>query len=215
MNTLQERMKRAVQNSPHIPAEVARLAKISRSAVSGWMNGSIKTINGEHCVVVADVLGVSYAWLAAGVGPMKATSARTTSVLAYLTAEQANDHKVSIDMLFRNNAIDALTLAMPGLEVSQYDFAYRLPDASMEPQFIRGDTLVMSPEKKPSPGDLVLASINNEAPFLRRYRPRVMQGNNVATYELTPVHTDFAAITIGPEDSCKIIAVATSHIQNL
>lgn len=68
MQTLSERLKQALKRAEMKPAELARRARISRGAVSLWMKGVTKSIEGENLTRAAAALDVNPHWLATGEG---------------------------------------------------------------------------------------------------------------------------------------------------
>lgn len=69
MQTLERRLRWALERARIKPAELARRARISRGAVSLWMSGGTKSIKGENLSRAAAALAVSPHWLATGEGP--------------------------------------------------------------------------------------------------------------------------------------------------
>lgn len=54
-------------------AEFARLAKVSRAAVSQWRSGEVKTLKAFSAVNIQERTGYSVRWLVLGIGPKKLT----------------------------------------------------------------------------------------------------------------------------------------------
>jgi len=71
METLAERIKIALERSGKTQADLVRATKAKSSSVSNWVNGRTKNLKGSNLTIAAQVLGVSEAWLGAGVGPME------------------------------------------------------------------------------------------------------------------------------------------------
>lgn len=70
MSTLQERLIE-VADSVGNDAEVARIAKVSRSAVSQWRTGDVKALKAVSAVNIQERTGYSVRWLILGIGPKK------------------------------------------------------------------------------------------------------------------------------------------------
>jgi phage repressor protein C with HTH and peptisase S24 domain len=69
MSSLQERINELFNDQPEKKAaDLARFAKISRSAVSDWRSGKTKTISGENAFSVAKFFGVNPEWVQTGNG---------------------------------------------------------------------------------------------------------------------------------------------------
>lgn len=72
MNTLAERLKKAMSGPPEVsPAELARACGIKQPSVSDWLSGRTKKLEAANMLSAAEFLGVRYWWLAAGKGPMR------------------------------------------------------------------------------------------------------------------------------------------------
>lgn len=69
MQTLEGRLRWALERARIKPAELARRARISRGAVSLWLSGDTKSIKGENLSRAAAALEVSPHWLATGEAP--------------------------------------------------------------------------------------------------------------------------------------------------
>lgn len=69
MTTLQERINELfADHSDKKPVDLARYAKVSRSAVSDWMGGKTKTISGANALAVAKFFGANFEWVQTGKG---------------------------------------------------------------------------------------------------------------------------------------------------
>lgn len=72
MQTLQERLKRAMAGPPRVTqAALARACHITAPSVNDWISGKTKSIEGENLLNAAAFLKVSPLWLATGKGPMR------------------------------------------------------------------------------------------------------------------------------------------------
>jgi hypothetical protein len=64
-------------------AEFARIAKVSRSAVSQWRKGDVKALKALSAVNIQERTGYSVRWLILGVGPKKTSAKQETSAAAH------------------------------------------------------------------------------------------------------------------------------------
>lgn len=78
--TLQERLIE-VADSIDNDAEFARIAKVSRSAVSQWRAGDVKTLKALSAVNIQERTGYSVRWLILGIGPKKLSGKADISTL--------------------------------------------------------------------------------------------------------------------------------------
>lgn len=68
--TLQERISAAMKYAGVNQTSVSKTLKVSRAAVSMWMNGQTKEIKSKYAMPLATMLGVNQEWLAYGKGDM-------------------------------------------------------------------------------------------------------------------------------------------------
>lgn len=74
MSTLQERLLMLEQEHPHISrADLARAAGVKQPSVSDWFSGKTKSLKAAPATCLAQVYGVSPAWLATGRGSRDAS----------------------------------------------------------------------------------------------------------------------------------------------
>jgi transcriptional regulator with XRE-family HTH domain len=68
MKTLAQRLEEAMKDAKVSQAELARAVGRSRAAISMWLSGSTKSLQGLNLVKAARKLGVDEMWLAEGKG---------------------------------------------------------------------------------------------------------------------------------------------------
>lgn len=73
MGSLQERLIE-IADEINNDAEFARIAKVSRSAVSQWRAGDVKSLKALSAVNIQERTGYSTRWLVLGIGPKKLSS---------------------------------------------------------------------------------------------------------------------------------------------
>lgn len=88
-------------------------------------------------------------------------------------------------------------------------FSTVVDDDSNEPEFYPGDTVVIDPDAKPKPGDLVLALTSKSGPLIRRYRQREDH------VELAPINRDWPTTTIPALDETTLVGVVVEHSRRL
>lgn len=92
---------------------------------------------------------------------------------------------------------------------SQHSFQITVSDNSNADQFSVGDSVIIDPDKKPTPGSMVLAIVDG-TPLFRRYRPR---GEAV---ELVPLNPDWETTTAkldGVGD--RLLGTMTEHARKV
>lgn len=83
-NTLQDRLIE-VADAVANDAELARIADVSRSAVSQWRKGDVKALKALSAVNIQERTGYSVRWLILGIGPKKVSQKSDSSDLGALT----------------------------------------------------------------------------------------------------------------------------------
>ena len=61
----------------------------------------------------------------------------------------------------------------------------------MEPEFKEGDTIIIDPDIKPSPGDYVVARNADQEATFKKYRPRGRNAQGIDVIELVPLNEDY------------------------
>lgn len=82
-------------------------------------------------------------------------------------------------------------------------FAVLVEDASNAPHIEQGDSLIIDPDLKPKPGDMVMVLCGTEV-ILRRYRPRS------DAIELAPLNDDWPTQTI-PSLNGSLVGTMSEH----
>jgi transcriptional regulator with XRE-family HTH domain len=95
METINYRIRDAIQSDPRTQAEIARACHVTKATVNDWMQGRTKNIRPDNLFALADALGVSARWLATGQGsrtdPLKVPAIKTIAdVLCYTSLATQN-----------------------------------------------------------------------------------------------------------------------------
>ena len=154
-----QRIKEAREDLRISQPELAKRARVTKSAVSQWENGSIKELKADHLLAAAKTLNVSPDWLVTGRGSKHRThdmdkgSEPTASLIPLLTWAQVRDW---------HETAGAPHLSGPGDRVAivgtfgPRTFALPVCDDSMDPVFREGDTIIVDPDREPKGGDYVI-----------------------------------------------------------
>ena len=70
-------------------------------------------------------------------------------------------------------------------------FALTVRGNSMEPDFKEGDTIIIDPDVKPTPGDFVVAKNSEDEATFKKYRPRGLNEQGDQVIELVPLNEDY------------------------
>lgn len=65
---LAERIRQVIVESGLSPAEISRRLGVTRAAVSGWCNGSVKNVRAKHLYALAKLTGIRAEWISLGTG---------------------------------------------------------------------------------------------------------------------------------------------------
>lgn len=88
MNTLAERLKESLDQSPEFTASgLARACGIKPPSVSDWLSGKTKKMEGANLLSASEYLGVNPWWLATGKGPMKISPEDTAAGISSRKSE--------------------------------------------------------------------------------------------------------------------------------
>lgn len=80
------------------------------------------------------------------------------------------------------------------LDLGPQAFALTVRGESMEPEFKEGDSIIIDPDVKPSPGDFVVAKNAQEEATFKKYRPRGVNEQGEQVIELVPLNDDFPSL---------------------
>jgi SOS-response transcriptional repressor LexA len=76
-------------------------------------------------------------------------------------------------------------------DLGSHTFALKVKGNSMEPEFKEGDTIIIDPDIKPSPGDYVVARNADQEATFKKYRPRGRNAQGMDVIELVPLNEDY------------------------
>ena len=99
-----------------------------------------------------------------------------------------------------NEAVDAYApgagddYLLTQTDLGPHAFALTVRGESMEPEFKEGDTIIIDPDVKPSPGDFVVAKNTREEATFKKYRPRGVNELGEQVIELVPLNEDFPSL---------------------
>ncbi|MDO4937255.1 MAG: S24 family peptidase [Sutterellaceae bacterium] len=90
-------------------------------------------------------------------------------------------------------------------------FAMCIEDHSMQPEFLKGDFIIVDPMLRPLPGDFVVANIANSVScMIRKYRQIGFDDHGNESFELMPLNNDFAS-AYSDKQTCRIVGVVIEH----
>ncbi|MFA9441138.1 LexA family protein [Uliginosibacterium sp. sgz301328] len=99
---------------------------------------------------------------------------------------------------------------LPDRDLSTNAFALEIKGSSMQPEFREGDRVIIDPAVEPHPGDYVVAKNGkNEATF-KKYRPRGLNDDGEAVFELVPLNEDYPSLR-SDREPITIIGTMVEH----
>ena len=91
-------------------------------------------------------------------------------------------------------------------------FAITIMDNSMHPKFSTQDIVIVDPEKKPQPGDFVLAHIaGSGANIIRKYRESDQHSMKNKSFELITLNSDWGIVRVSNANEAEILATVLEH----
>lgn len=180
MSSFGKRLREARKACKLSQAAIAKTLSVSTQSVSEWERGLYQP-SAERLAKLAKLLRVSVDWLLSGgdgapigVGEGRLVPKITTKELA--TFEPLLGASSSHDRVLSHFAC------------GPHSFQISIDDTANAPRFQPGDSVIIDPDLKPTPGDMVLAVIRGTALF-RKYRQR---GKDV---DLEPLNPDWETVT--------------------
>lgn len=181
--------------------ELAAHCRVQASNVARWENDLERPTRGQMALA-APVLNTTVAWLInekEGEGPYAPWLAIQIPIF---TLEYGS---LSIEMLKRKQG-GLIGYLYSNIQIGKKGFALRIEDDSMSPEFAKGDHVLIDPDVRPKPGNLVAAEVSGESGVLiRKYRLRSSPNETEPAIELKPHNDDWPTILIGPQNKGKVV----------
>lgn len=199
----------------------ARSKKFSPARIGNWEQGT-RNPGPQAAKILADVLGVSPAYL---LGLSESTKGdlhlHNDYLPRYIPLVELDKIKLSekelkalIDNL-KPYAKDESKIPLDlktELSAGPLTFATIITDNSMSPEFKPGDIIIADPNKKPKPGDYVIAEIASSK-MVRKYREIGGNTEKNSASELTPLNHDWAASKINSAKEGKVFATIIGQMK--
>ena len=98
-------------------------------------------------------------------------------------------------------------------QAHQFCFAFEVADDGMLPTLRPGDVVIIDPEQKPKPGNLVAAVVGSQGLVIRQYKQRGFN-QSFEAFELTALNSNWANIIVETAETAKIIGVVcqSTHV---
>lgn len=229
MPTQAQRIKKLMYERGHPDRSHTRLLSeatgVSLEGIRQWFLLDADNIGSHTLAKIARSQGCRLEWLIEGIGPMdmgdRFDNARSVDVdyrkLPVLNYVQAGDPKQVIDDYAKGSGMEEMTIdAETAQGLSMESFALVVMGNSMSPDFQEGDTVIVDPNVKPHPGDIVVAKLDRmEEATLKKYRSRGIDGAGIESFELVPLNPDFQPIMVTPQNPGHVIGVVVRHSKDM
>lgn len=189
---------------------------LKQSRINNWERGE-RTPGPGEVIQLARALDVSAAYLMCLTDqkqsdPLKAIPGLGT-LIPLLNVQEA----ISPKQALKNAQTEHMTFIPLGIEMSaqlsKSAFALKMQDDSMIPELNSNDILIVDPEKKPQPGQFVVARIaDNEEVIIRRYK-QISASQTEQQFELLVENKHWADVKDGSQ--CKLIGTICGLMRTL
>lgn len=197
---------------------LAHKARCSKATLSQIENGKpIEKTSFVTVMSIAKILGIDSASLVDlskinSEVKIPTNNIRAIPILDYASAHR---HSIAVDDFKDGSFMPAIPVQGELAEnLSPNGYALIIQGADMLPEFREGDQVIIDPDAKLSPGDIVIAQINaEEHAILRKYRPRGTDELG-EVIELVPSNDDYPTILIDKQRPGEVLGVVVRHIRD-
>lgn len=205
---------------------LARKYGVSIEAARKWLSGDAVPVHTKQQQMVRD-FRVDADWLMAGVGSPRDTESLMVQeagarynvgrLVPVLNSVQAGYPRQVIDDYAPGAGRDQIRLdGMIAEECGPYTFALEVDGKSMSKSdgtgYSPGDIVVVDPDAPVSPGDIVVAKLENEEKStLKKFRDRGQDSEGRPRFELVPLNEDFSTIVVDASNPGVVIGPVVEH----
>lgn len=193
---------------------------LAAARIGNWENG-IRSPGPTEAMILAKALNVAASYLLClsddergEIALQESQLPRSVPMILLSNAHQyIQSFKKNDDISALPEVIGKISLENRSKEIaSKKAFAITVVDNSMHPKFSVNDIVLVDPEKKPQPGDFVLAHIaasgNN---IIRKYRESDQHSLKNKSFELTALNVDWGIIRVSNANEAVILATVVEH----
>lgn len=192
---------------------------LKQSRISNWERGD-RTPGPEEIKQLAKALDVSAAYL------MCLTDERQPkkipglgALIPLLNHQQACDPKATIQAIKNEQCAEEISFipvtAELSTRLSENAFALKMHDESMHPELRLNDVLIVDPDAKVRPGNLIVAKLYDENEVLVRRYKQLALSKEFSSYELCAENEHWGASKINSNSECDIIGTIECIIRYL
>lgn len=211
---LKDRIKEAMDAAKLGPAEMSRLADVSKATVTFWLNGSTQSLKAHSAAALEVATGYRASWLVSGKGPKLVAEGPNVGAaevgitrIPLISSVQAGVWTEVVDNFDPGDAQDWL---MTDSRLSARSFALEIKGDSMLKEFKPGDRVIIDPDVAPHPGDFVVAKNSKEEATFKKYRPRGTDEHGAVVFELVPLNDDYETVR-SDQHGIRIIGTMVEH----
>jgi hypothetical protein len=193
------------------PPTLARELKVARQTVYKWLSGQLPSH--RHARALDARLGLSM-FPVSNVRPLPPSSMGRRVPVIEGVPSSAITGACIVD-LQPNHWLEA------DKEISAQAIAFRLGVDAMEPEFYKGEIIIVDPQVEPHNGDYVITEIiernqesNHELWMFAQYRPRGYLREK-PVYDLVPLNPSYKTVTVGRDNPGRIVGTMVEHRRRL
>lgn len=190
--------------------ELSEISGLKPARISNWEQGT-RMPGPEEIKELAKLLNVSPAYLLClsddkyfGMPGRGKDSYKKLPILLL-------SNQTSSDLIIENIE-DFVLIESQNLNMHSNLIAIKIEDASMSPEFVPGDLIIIDTEKNIEPGKNIVAYLKLDNRFyFRKYIEKENMHSDKTTLELVPQNKDWAMKTINSIDNIKILGMVVEH----
>ncbi|STX50179.1 phage repressor [Legionella busanensis] len=192
---------------------------LKQSRINNWEHGA-RTPGPEEIRQLAKVLEVEPAYLMCltDIKHIQIPKTHVGALIPLLKKEKISQVKRYIDDLKdQEGQVDQEFIPISNKlaeTVGKYAFALQVFDESMEPELKIGDILIVDPDVEPKPGNFVVAQLDGEEIFIRRFK-QLTTFKSLSRFELLAINMHWATIQITEEIPCRILGTVVNLNRSL
>ena len=204
---------------------LSRVVGATYETVRQWFEKDLDNITKDYLIKISKAYNCSMDWLISGEGAMDRGAhanngrevqhnSRRVPVLSYI---QAGDPRPVVDSYMAGAGMSDVAVDNETDQVlSMESFALVVAGNSMAPAFRDGDIVVVDPDEKPQPGDVVVAVLDHDSEAtIKKYRSRGNDASGHHVFELVPLNEDYHTIIVSSENPGHIVGTVVEHRRNL
>lgn len=174
MNTPGDRIRTEREDRGMSQTDLGNAAGIGKSSVCQWESGRTKIMNGVNLVMIAMALGLEPYWIVTGKG-RKFSNNKSNLPSQPKISELGINRIPLIDFEKAGSWMEELSNHVPSNgdpmiteNLGNNVFAVIVPSDSMQPEFYKGETILIDPNLIPQHEDFILAEFGGDV-VLRQY----------------------------------------------